>query len=61
MKRLGQGIVRNADDGFSSECLTSMSRNGIDISDPDTYDWVMLIPQDELDANPNINEGDQNP
>ncbi len=26
-----------------------------------TYDWVMTIPKDELDANPNINEEDQNP
>lgn len=61
VKRLGQGIIRTADDGFASECLTSMNRNGVDLSDPDTYDWVMLIPQDELDANPNINEEDQNP
>lgn len=61
VRRLGQGISRSAEDGFSSDCLTSMSRNRINITDPDTYDWVLMIPKDELDANPNINEEDQNP
>lgn len=61
VRRLGQGIDRKADDGFSEECLSTMSRKNIDLKNPDTYDWVMTIPQDELDANPNINEEDQNP
>ena len=61
VRRLGQGISRSAEDGFSSDCLTSMSRNRINITNPDTYDWVLMIPKDELDANPNINEEDQNP
>lgn len=38
-----------------------MKRNGIDLTKADTYDWVLAIPKDELDANPNINEEDQNP
>lgn len=61
VRRLGQGIDRKAEDGFSSECIATMTRNGVDITRPDTYDWVLTIPKDELDANPNINEEDQNP
>ncbi len=41
--------------------MTTMSRNRINITNPDTYDWILMIPKDELDANPNINEEDQNP
>ncbi|MDE5732678.1 MAG: RagB/SusD family nutrient uptake outer membrane protein [Bacteroidales bacterium] len=61
VRRLGQGISRSTEDGFSSDCITTMSRNRINITNPDTYDWVLMIPKDELDANPNINEEDQNP
>ena len=61
VRRLGQGIDRRADDGFSEECLSGMSRRNVDLTKPDTYDWVLTSPQDELDANPNINEEDQNP
>lgn len=61
VRRLGQGIDRRSEDGFSEECLSTMSRRGVDLTRPDTYDWVMTIPQDEIDANPNINEEDQNP
>ena len=38
-----------------------MSRRNVDLTQPDTYDWVLTIPKAELDANPNINEEDQNP
>ena len=61
IRRLGQGIDRKAADGFSDECLTTMSRNGVNLGNADTYDWVMTIPQDEINNNPNINEEDQNP
>ncbi len=61
VRRTGQGIDRRTDDGFSTECISAMKRNGIDISNADTYDWVLTIPKSELDANPNINEEDQNP
>ena len=43
------------------DCITTMNSNGIDLTDPETYDWVMTIPQDEINNNPYINEGDQNP
>ena len=61
IRRLGQGIDRKSADGFADECLTTMSRNGVNLNNPDTYDWVMTIPQDEINNNPNINEEDQNP
>ncbi len=61
VRRTGQGIDRRTDDGFSTECISAMKRNGVDLSNADTYDWVLTIPKSELDANPNINEEDQNP
>ena len=38
-----------------------MGRWEIILTKADTYDWVLTIPKAELDANPNINEEDQNP
>lgn len=61
VRRLGQGIDRKTSDGFAEECISTMSGNGINLTNPDTYDWVMTIPQDEINNNPNINEEDQNP
>lgn len=61
VRRLGQGISRSTADGFSDDCLTAMASNGVDLSSSDNYYWVLTIPQDELDANPEINENDQNP
>ena len=61
VRRLGQGIDRKTSDGFSSDCITAMSRAGINLTNPATYDWVLTIPKAELDANPNINSEDQNP
>lgn len=61
VRRLGQGIDRKTSDGFASECISTMSGNGVNLTSPDTYDWVMTIPQDEINNNPNINEEDQNP
>lgn len=59
IRRLGQGIERSADDGFSDECMTMMS--GLHLRNPENYDWVLTIPLDEINNNPNINEEDQNP
>jgi len=61
VRRLGQGIDRRTDDGFSEECISMMNRRNVNITKADTYDWVLTIPKAELDANPNINEEDQNP
>ncbi len=61
VRRLGQGIDRKSTDGFADECLTTMASNGVVLTDPENYEWVMTIPQDEINNNPNINEEDQNP
>ena len=61
VRRLGQGIDRRTDDGFSEECVSMMNRRNVNITKADTYDWVLTIPKAELDANPNINEEDQIP
>ena len=61
VRRLGQGIDRRTDDGFSEECISMMNRRNVNITKADTHDWVLTIPKAELDANPNINEEDQNP
>lgn len=60
VRRLGQGISRSTDDGFASACITAMNNKGVDITSPATWDWVLMIPKAEIDANPNINEEDQN-
>ena len=60
VKRLGQGISRSTEDGFSSTCITSMNNKGVDITNPATWDWVQMIPKKEIDSNPNINQEDQN-
>ncbi len=61
VRRLGQGVERRAEDGFAEDCISGMARRGVNLTNADTYDWVMTIPQAEINANPNINEGDQNP
>lgn len=61
VRRLGQGIQRNTEDGFADDCISTMENRGIDLSSPDTWDWVMTIPLDEINANPNMDESDQNP
>lgn len=59
IRRLGQGIDRKKDDGFADECITMSNRKNL--RNPDNYDWVLTIPQDEISNNPNLNEEDQNP
>ncbi len=48
IKRLRQGFVRTEAMGYQPGCmLTSLHTN-----DPESFDWVMTIPQAEIDANP---------
>lgn len=61
VRRLGQGIDRTSEDGFADECISMMNNKGVNLRNPETYDWVLTIPQDEISNNPNINEEDQNP
>ncbi len=36
----------------AEECISAMKRNGIDLTNADTYDWVLTIPKDELRRQP---------
>ena len=48
IKRLRQGFVRTAEMGHPiTALLTSLKTN-----DPESFDWVLTIPQAEMDANP---------
>ena len=48
IKRLRQGFLRTSEMGFQSQAfLTSLKTD-----DPESFDWVMAIPQTEIDANP---------
>ena len=58
IRRLKQGFVRNAADGWASNAVLS----GRPTTNPENYMWVLTIPQAEFDGNPNLNiETDQNP
>lgn len=50
IKRLRQGFVRTAEMGHPSAAL----RPTLKLDDPESFDWVLTIPQAELDANPYI-------
>jgi len=58
IRRLRQGFVRSTDDGWPSAlagCNTSLN-------DPESYAWVLTIPQAEFDGNENMDATkDQNP
>lgn len=47
IKRLRQGFVRTAGMGHPAAALLQ----GRNVDDPETFDWVMTIPQKEFDAN----------
>ncbi len=56
IRRLHQGFKRTTDDGHPSAAIL----DGTD--DPESYMWVMVIPQSEFDGNANMDEDkDQNP
>jgi hypothetical protein len=58
IRRLKQGFVRTAAQGFPAGALLS----GRPTDDPESYMWVMTIPQDEFDGNENMDaRTDQNP
>lgn len=59
IKRLRQGFVRNPDDGWATAARLT---NHPATADPESYCWVMTIPQAEFDGNVNMTlENDQNP
>lgn len=50
IKRLRQGFVRTAEMGHPAAALLP----SLKLSDPESFDWVLTIPQAEIDANPYI-------
>lgn len=61
IKRLKQGFIRTADMGWASNYLVSTNKD-VRTDNPETYGWVMTIPQSEFDGNENLDQKtDQNP
>ena len=48
IKRLRQGFVRTVEMGHPAAALLQ----NLKVNDPETFDWVLTIPQAEIDANP---------
>ncbi|MDR2126492.1 MAG: RagB/SusD family nutrient uptake outer membrane protein [Prevotellaceae bacterium] len=59
IKRLKQGFIRTTDMGHPSLGVNAIA--SLKLDNPETYDWVLTIPQAEIDANENISPTDQNP
>lgn len=58
IRRLKQGFVRTSDMGWPTSTLLT----GRNSDDPESYMWVMTIPQSEFDGNVNMDASkDQNP
>ena len=58
IRRLHQGFVRNTTDGHPKAAASTNTAT----SDPESYKWVMVIPQAEFDGNANMDDTkDQNP
>lgn len=58
IRRLKQGFTRTTDMGWPASALIQ----GTDTQDPESYAWVMTIPQSEFDGNPSLDQTkDQNP
>ncbi|MBQ7427258.1 MAG: RagB/SusD family nutrient uptake outer membrane protein [Prevotella sp.] len=56
IRRLHQGFERKTEDGHPSSAVDP------DFADPESYKWVMVIPQSEFDGNVNMDlNKDQNP
>lgn len=56
IRRLHQGFERTTDDGHPSSAIDS------DFANPESYKWVMVIPQSEFDGNASMDiSTDQNP
>lgn len=59
IKRLKQGFVRTADQGFEARTISTVTGN---TQNPESYVWVMPIPQAEFDGNAALDlTKDQNP
>lgn len=60
IKRLKQGFQRLANQGFEARTISSVIP--MSLSNPESYAWVMPIPQTEFDGNTSLDlEKDQNP
>jgi hypothetical protein len=60
IKRLKQGFVRTQEMGHPLDGISALS--SLKCDNPETWDWVMTIPQKEFDANKNMDIAqDQNP
>lgn len=58
IRRLHQGFVRSADNGHPKAACG----NNEETANPESYAWVMVIPQAEFDGNANMDDSkDQNP
>lgn len=58
IRRLKQGFVRTRDMGWPSTALLE----GLHTDNPESWDWVLTIPQSEFDANEALDQAtDQNP
>lgn len=57
IRRLGQGFKRTTAQGYPTNALITDT----DVEDPNTWAWVLTIPQKEFDGNKNLNQvKDQN-
>lgn len=60
IRRLRQGFTRSTEDGWPSN--PNILLTGRNANDPESYMWVLTIPQAEFDGNVNMNAAtDQNP
>lgn len=58
IRRLKQGFRRTTEMGWPTEALLE----GLQTQNPESWDWVLTIPQAEFDANKSLNQDtDQNP
>lgn len=61
IKRLKQGFIRTKEDGWGEAYLVSTNAT-VRTDNPETYGWVLTIPQAEFDGNINMDAvADQNP
>jgi hypothetical protein len=60
VRRLKQGFVRTAAMGHPAGAINAT--NALKVTNPETWDWVLTIPQKEFDGNINMDQTvDQNP
>lgn len=54
IKRLRQGFKRTTDMGHPQASLNVIATNNCHLDDPESFDWVLTIPKQEIDANPHM-------